>query len=241
VQALARVIRQTLNNPTVDTPDGPLLGKVMRTWTGEDVGPVARINLGSLLDAPGWEKIDLSAADRPGPVAQLIIAINRARQAVVAHPNAVRLQAHWRELISHRMYHPRFGNGPGQRSLRLRPVDETLLDDLAEAARLAESSAVGLPPPPPLNGITSPQWDRTRRRVCLGEDVLSTYTKEAKRQFALLDAIQAAGWPPEGIAPPNGLPVKDTVDCLNKKLETTRLRFGRLDNNTRVAWWLQPE
>jgi hypothetical protein len=85
-----------------------------------------------------------------------------------------------------------------------------------------------------------PRWDRQRRQVWLGDDLLCTYVRHAPAQFALLDALQQAGWSQTIAAPRTRHSIKDAVEALNNRLEATRLRIQRLESDTRIEWRLTP-
>jgi hypothetical protein len=117
----------------------------------------------------------------------------------------------------------------------------------AFAARLTEVVEVleGLQPAPtsepPTPEPNRPEWNRVTRVLCVGEAKV-LYEREAPEQFALLDALQNAGWPTDGIPCPDKLRfnLKNTVDSLSKKLAATRLRVGRTENNTHINWRFTP-
>jgi hypothetical protein len=89
----------------------------------------------------------------------------------------------------------------------------------------------------------TPVWDRASRRLCLGSEVLRTFPREAPAQFAVLDVLQAAGWPLEGAMVPLrcGISLKDAVEALNEALAASRLRIGRGDGDRRVTWYVPPD
>jgi len=69
-----------------------------------------------------------------------------------------------------------------------------------------------------------PRWERQRRKLWLGTKLVRVYRRVAARQFLILDAFEAKGWPPEIVAPQECLSPKDTVEGLNDQ-RTLRLRF----------------
>jgi hypothetical protein len=86
-----------------------------------------------------------------------------------------------------------------------------------------------------------PKWDRPTRLLTVDDQKVPIAQREAPTQFAVLDLLEKAGWPSEGVSVPKGFRgLKDAVDALNKRLVSTRLRILRLDNNNRVGWTLTP-
>jgi hypothetical protein len=76
----------------------------------------------------------------------------------------------------------------------------------------------------------------------LGDEEVRTYKREARSQFAVLDALQAAGWPTQGVRLSKGcdISLKDTVRDLNIAVAASRLRFGFSDKQV-VTWHVKPE
>jgi hypothetical protein len=85
-----------------------------------------------------------------------------------------------------------------------------------------------------------PKWNRPVRQLTVDRQTISIATKEAPRQFAVLDLLETAGWPPAGLAVPRDFrgSLKDAVEALNDKLAATHLRILRLDNDCRLGWML---
>jgi hypothetical protein len=106
------------------------------------------------------------------------------------------------------------------------------------------------PPPAATSGRTSaeeqevtilrPCWDRTRRQLWLGNQLVRSFSRHAPAQFTVLDAFQTERWP-ASISKPAGLfSLKDAIDALNDGLVRSRLRFCRCDNNSVIQWSLTP-
>ncbi len=88
-----------------------------------------------------------------------------------------------------------------------------------------------------------PRWDRATRQLSLDDAALRLYRREARAQFAILDAFQSAGWPPSIPCPSEVLGTKDAVDGLNDGLADTRLRFQprrQNDGPDSIGWRLTP-
>jgi len=101
--------------------------------------------------------------------------------------------------------------------------------------------ATEVPPKNTSNASTTnarPRWDRHRRQIWLGEELLYTYTRHAPAQFAILDTLQKADWPSSIVNPVTHFSIKDTVESLNKRLDATRLRIQRLEQDTQIGWRL---
>jgi hypothetical protein len=147
IQALARVIRQTLNSTDAKPIGLPL--------AGDNVASVQTITLESLLDGPGkpnWFRVRPVA--QPCPLARLTSSLRAAGAAVAACPEAACLQTLWRELLDCRLYSVSTcldRETSAQRAF-FRPVDDTLLIDLQAAARDAEASSP-VNAPPNLDGL----------------------------------------------------------------------------------------
>lgn len=93
-------------------------------------------------------------------------------------------------------------------------------------------------PQPP--SLARPRWDRTAKTLWLGDDAAIVYTRTATTQFPILDAFEQAGWGPTITNPLTYGSVKDAIDALNSRLQTTRLRFQRLNGDTVLGWFLTP-
>jgi hypothetical protein len=148
VQSLVRVIHETLNARDPEGDMGPGHGRFVRPIRAADA---LMISLGSLLEGPGLDRINLASIERPGPLDRLAVALRDTRNALAAYQPERYLLGVWQQLLAHRMFGvvadtaPRFGaDTPNHRKI-FRPVDETLLANLEEAARLAE----GVPPSSP--------------------------------------------------------------------------------------------
>jgi hypothetical protein len=92
-----------------------------------------------------------------------------------------------------------------------------------------------------------PRWRRHRDgwQLCLGEEVQHTFRRNAPRQFVLLNALEAAGWPEAGIGLPHGLnysQAKNATDALNRALANGRLRLHchKDGEDARVSWSVTP-
>jgi hypothetical protein len=88
VQALVRVIRATLNTPNADGGISPAHGRFVRPVPPQNIGAVLAIPLGSLLEGPGLEQIDLSRVERPGPLVRVAVALRDVRNGLAAYPAA---------------------------------------------------------------------------------------------------------------------------------------------------------
>jgi hypothetical protein len=85
-----------------------------------------------------------------------------------------------------------------------------------------------------------PKWDRPSRQITIDNQPITIARREAPVQFAILDALENAGWPVEGVPPPQFGSVKDAVDALNATLSSTRLRILKLNGNKQISWKLDP-
>jgi hypothetical protein len=96
------------------------------------------------------------------------------------------------------------------------------------------------PPRPSDAGPSRPRWHRSTHLLTVAEQVVRIAHREAPRQFAVLDLLEAAGWPADGVAVPHDFlgSLKDSVEAINTKLVYTRLRLQRLDNDRRLGWTL---
>jgi hypothetical protein len=87
-----------------------------------------------------------------------------------------------------------------------------------EAQTLAEICSVALPPgflPERLR----PVWDRRTKQLKYGEIVCRRYRRVAPRQFEILEAFEAEGWPQTVKNPfPGDKQLRDTVDDLKQGL-----------------------
>jgi hypothetical protein len=124
-----------------------------------------------------------------------------------------------------------------------------LARDMPEG-RGGEESKADPPPPSGAGGKAPPRepprlvpsWNRVSGRVLrLGREVVLAYTRKSSAQFAVLDALEAAGWPDKGVKLPEDVHIslKDTIDRLNKALiaKSARLRFTFSDKE--VGWHLK--
>src|SRR5262249_40038120 len=91
--------------------------------------------------------------------------------------------------------------------------------------------------------VDRPRWCRDNRRPQLryGNAVLLEAGREAPMQFMVLDAMEAAGWPPGGIPIPTGMnrhQAKDAVRELNQRLASSKLvfRLQQLNVGSRIMW-----
>jgi hypothetical protein len=137
-QALERIIRQTLNNPNVEAESGG--ARISGPISAENLPGLLMIQLGSLVDAPNIDSARNRVPSTLGPRHQLTLALDAARAAIAVHPEAIHLQALWRELCSHRLYDTRFDQESCHWAV-YRPVDDSLLGNLLDAARAADPTA----------------------------------------------------------------------------------------------------
>jgi hypothetical protein len=101
--------------------------------------------------------------------------------------------------------------------------------------------AVEAPPPteeeaPPVE--ERPRWDRARRQLWLGTQLLRSYRRHAPAQFPVLDAFENAGWPSTIPIPAEVRGAKDAVDSLNDRLTRIRFQFGRSEEQSSISWRL---
>jgi hypothetical protein len=87
----------------------------------------------------------------------------------------------------------------------------------------------------------SPHWDRARRCLRLNGEPVRDFPRVAPAQFAVLDALQAADWPPKGVVVKSPHSVKDAVEALNEAVAASRLRFGRGPEGDRVSWHVRAD
>ncbi len=87
-----------------------------------------------------------------------------------------------------------------------------------------------------------PQWDRASRILTVDNQPVEIAKREAHVQFAILDLLEEAGWPTQGVLVPRTFSgsIKDAVDALNERLSSTSLTILRLHNNQRIGWKLDP-
>jgi hypothetical protein len=169
VQKLVRVIRETLNTPNAEGGMSPGHGRFVPPVLPEDNGEVLAIPLGSLLDSPGLDQVDLTRSERPGPHVRVAVALRDVRATLAAYQGASHLQDLWGELLAHRLFDVKFDSHPGWRfgaatsHLRavFRPVGESLLGDLLEAARAADPAA---PPSDPIEVRTPTPPEPAKQR-----------------------------------------------------------------------------
>jgi hypothetical protein len=91
-------------------------------------------------------------------------------------------------------------------------------------------------------GPDVPAWDRDRRRLTVGGRVVRAVARLAPGQTAVLDALQAAGWPRGGVPNPfrpagsraAARRLEYTVKNLNRRLRGRDQRFR--EDGARV-WW----
>lgn len=83
----------------------------------------------------------------------------------------------------------------------------------------------------------SPKWDRASRKLWYGETLCREYAKEARNQFAVLDAFEAAGWPKTigSPFPGNESRLLETIGDLNEKLAKESLI--RFRGSARPEWY----
>jgi len=84
----------------------------------------------------------------------------------------------------------------------------------------------------------SPKWDRASRKLWYGETLCREYAKEARNQFAVLDAFEAAGWQRhvDSPFPGNHSRLLETIGDLNEKL--SRESPIRFRGSIRPEWYL---
>ena len=92
-----------------------------------------------------------------------------------------------------------------------------------------------------LHNGKKPHWDRERRTLFYGADVIRKYKHRAENQTTILDAFQEQGWPPSIKDPFTAWcndPQKrrrDTIDDLNEGI-TTHIGFSSDGTGKRIAW-----
>jgi hypothetical protein len=86
-----------------------------------------------------------------------------------------------------------------------------------------------------------PRWDRAGRQLQISAEGKVTFDRAAPAQFRVLDALQAAGWPEEGIGLPRGLDrkqAKDSIRQLNSRVLSLSMHFyldGKGEDG-RIRW-----
>jgi hypothetical protein len=90
------------------------------------------------------------------------------------------------------------------------------------------------------SGTPRPKWDRATRTLTIENDPIPIASREAPVQFAILDSLEVAGWPTEGVDAPRLGSVKDAVEALNDTLSSTRLRILNQHGNQRIGWKIDP-
>ncbi|MFO0806250.1 MAG: hypothetical protein U0791_24365 [Gemmataceae bacterium] len=94
-------------------------------------------------------------------------------------------------------------------------------------------AALGLPTRPRHRG---PEWDAEERTLSHNGVVLRRWSRSAPKQFAILDAFEAAGWPARvAIEGECSSSLGDTVMHLNENLAGV-IQFGRDGSGTGVSW-----
>jgi hypothetical protein len=90
--------------------------------------------------------------------------------------------------------------------------------------------------------VNRPRWDRLRRQLRVGDREV-TWPRTAPQQFAVLDALEAAGWPEAGVSRPLRLSrqqLKDALGQLNERLLGTGLQISRdgKGQEARIRWFI---
>lgn len=99
----------------------------------------------------------------------------------------------------------------------------------------------GVPPsPPPAAANTRPQWCRPSRVLIIDNQPIPIANREAPVQFAILDALEDAGWPADGVSAPKSGSIKDAVEALNETLASTPIQLLKLNGNQRIGWRTNP-
>jgi hypothetical protein len=119
-----------------------------------------------------------------------------------------------------------------------------LVADTLDAEVQLSRRDTSLPPEPTKQPVgrenkpVLPKWDRPTRLLIVDDQTVEIATREAHVQFAVLDLLEQAGWPADGVKVPNNFEgsIKDAVDELNKKLTTTRLRIALVNGGKRIVW-----
>jgi len=90
-----------------------------------------------------------------------------------------------------------------------------------------------------------PHYDKDRRELRLGEEVVKQFKQRAPNQEAVLLALQEDGWPPridDPQPPKDGLDAKrrlhDTINNLNRHQKTARIHFYADGRGEGVLWEL---
>jgi hypothetical protein len=94
---------------------------------------------------------------------------------------------------------------------------------------------------PPAEEPQRPKWDERARTVTVCGASVDLSRRIAPSQYAVLEWLESAGWPLEGVLVPENFLgcVKSAVDALNTRLVATRLRLRRASNNCRIRWTMQ--
>jgi hypothetical protein len=98
-------------------------------------------------------------------------------------------------------------------------------------------------PAPPGVGRSSQgqriRWNKADRTLWIDGEAARTYGRHAPKQFAVLDAFEAAGWPLSIPKPLKYSSLKDAIDELNHGLASSKFRFYRRDDGS-VEWGFTP-
>jgi hypothetical protein len=113
-----------------------------------------------------------------------------------------------------------------------------------KANSLADPSTIPATSPPAevsdAGKSPKPRWDPRAQQLWLGDNVVRTFRRRAPAQFEILDAFEKADWATSVRAPSRRFSLKDAVDALNDELVSSRLKFLREDNDTKIRWRITP-
>ncbi|QDT70556.1 hypothetical protein MalM25_35050 [Planctomycetes bacterium MalM25] len=116
---------------------------------------------------------------------------------------------------------------------------------LTEEGQRAFEAALGLPPHAESRAEATPQWDGQRHELLLSGVVIKRYRWPALNQEAILAAFEEEGWAPridDPLTPMGDTDPKrrlaDTIKCLNRNQQRTRIRFRGDGTGEGVIWGL---
>jgi hypothetical protein len=119
------------------------------------------------------------------------------------------------------------------------PVPATTDESLIARAGGENRPQVQVSEPPNASASAKPRWDEAKRELWLGEVLVRRFDREARNQFALLAAFEAAQWDKSVSAFLDRGAFLQTIKDLNRTLKDTSLRFGQTDKGGRATWGLR--